>query len=91
LILTEDYYSRRVVGGRIVEVESSWGHLSVSRKVIESYGRPLACHVGNHSIFRHVGYTGKHYAYVKGPDEVEIQFKRALTSIGVGLIYTGQG
>jgi hypothetical protein len=52
LILTEDDYSRKVVGGRIVEVESSWEHLSVSREVIERYGRPLAYYVDNHSIFR---------------------------------------
>jgi len=91
LIFTEDDYSRRVVGAKIVEMESSWEHLSVLRKVIESYGRPLAYYVDNHSIFRYVGYTSRHYAYVKGPDEGEIQFKRALSSLGVGLIYTGKG
>lgn len=91
LILTEDDYSRRVVGSKIVEEESSWEHLSVSRKVMESYGRPLAYYVDNHSIFRYVGYTSRHYSYVKGPDEGEIQFKRALTSLGIGLIYTGKG
>jgi len=91
LILTEDDYSRKVVGARLVEDESSWEHLSLSREVIERYGIPLAYYVDNHSIFRHVGYTSRHYKYKKGIDEGEIQFKRALESIGIGLIYTGKG
>lgn len=91
LILTEDDHSRRVVGGKIVEEESSWDHLILTRGVIERYGRPLAYYVDNHSIFRYVGYTSRHYKYIKGPDQGEIQFKRALASLGVGLIYTEKG
>jgi len=91
LILTEDDYSRRVLGGWIMEAESSWEHLSLSREVMATYGRPLAYYVDNHSIFRYVGYTSRHYHYLKGQDEGEIQFKRALTALGVGLIYTGKG
>lgn len=91
LLLTEDDYSRRVVGGRIVETETTWGHFILTRSVIEGYGRPLAYYVDNHSIFRYVGYSSTHYKYLKGPDEGEIQFKRALESLGIGLIYTGKG
>lgn len=91
VILTEDDYSRKVVGGGIVEEESSWDHLILTRGVMERCGRPLAYYVDNHSIFRYVGYTSRHYRYVKGPDEGEIQFKRALASLGVGLIYTEKG
>ncbi len=91
LILTEDDYSRKVLGGRIVEAESSWEHLVLTRGVIQRYGRPLSYYVDNHSIFRYVGYTSRHYKYLKGPDEGEIQFKRALESLGIGLIYTGKG
>jgi len=91
VILTEDDYSRKVVGGQIVEEESSWDHLSLTRGVMERYGRPLAYYVDNHSIFRYVGYRSRHYTYVKSPDEGEIQFKRALASLGVGLIYTEKG
>jgi hypothetical protein len=91
LILTEDDYSRAVVGGKLVEEESSWDHLVLTRGVVERYGRPLAYYVDNHSIFRYVGYTSRHYQYVKGPDQGEIQFKRALASLGVGLIYTEKG
>ena len=91
LLLTEDDYSRKVLGGRIVEVETTWEHFVLTRGIVERYGRPLAYSVDNHSIFRHVGYTSRHYKYLKGPDEGEIQFKRALESLGIGLIYTGKG
>jgi transposase InsO family protein len=91
LLLTEDDYSRKVLGGRIVEVETTWEHFVLTRGIVERYGRPLAYYVDNHSIFRHVGYTSRHYKYLKGPDEGEIQFKRALESLGIGLIYTGKG
>lgn len=91
LILTEDDYSRKVVGGRIVRAESTWEHLLLTRGVIQQHGRPLAYYVDNHSIFRYVGYTSRHYKYLKGPDEGEIQFKRALEALNIGLIYTGKG
>ncbi len=91
ILLTEDDYSRKVVGGRMVEVESSWEHLVLTRGVIERYGRPLAYYVDNHSIFSYVGYSGRHYRYLKGSDEGEVQFKRALESLGIGLVYTGKG
>lgn len=91
LILTEDDYSRKVVGGRIVGIESTWEHFVLTRGIIEGYGRPLAYYVDNHSIFRFVGYTSRHYKYLKGSDEGEIQFKRALQCLGIGLIYTGKG
>jgi len=87
LILTQDDYSRRVVGARLVERESAWHHLQVARVTVEEVGRPLAYYVDNHSIFRYVGYTGRHYRYRKGPDEGEQQFKRALQTLDIGLIY----
>lgn len=91
LILTEDDYSRKVLGGRIVRAESTWEHFVLTRKVIERYGRPLAYYVDNHSIFRYVERTGIHYKYLKDPGEGGIQFKRALKALNVGLIYTGKG
>ncbi len=91
LLLTEDDYSRKVLGGRIVEIETTWEHFVLTRAIMERFGKPLAYYVDNHSIFRHVGYTSRHYKYLKGADEGEIQFKRALSCLGIGLIYTGKG
>lgn len=91
LILTQDDYSRRVVGGKIVEKETTWEHLQVAKETVVKYGLPLAYYVDQHSIFRFVEHRGVHVTYTRGLDEGEIQFKRALNSLGIGLIYTGKG
>lgn len=38
-----------------------------------------------------MGHSSRHDKYLKGSDEKEIQFKRTLASLGIGLIYTGKG
>lgn len=91
LILTEDDYSRRVVGARIIGRETSWEHLEIAREVIERFGTPLAYYVDQHSIFRFVEHHGVHVRYSRGLDEGAIQFKRALRALDIGLIYTRKG
>jgi len=87
LILTKDDYSRKVVGRKLVERETSFDHLSVARKTIEDYGLPLAYYVDEHSIFRFVKHKGIHVTYTVGEDEGKIQFKRALETLRIGVIY----
>ena len=68
LILTEDDHSRKVVGGILVPRDTAWHHLTVVRKSIEIYGKPVAYYVDNHAIFK--------------PENNEYtQFSRALASI----------
>ena len=90
LILTKDDHSRRVVGARLVEVETSFEHLQTVRQTITTYGIPLAYYLDNHSIFRFVLHQGVHVRYKVRQDEGEIQFRRALSSLGIGTIYTGK-
>lgn len=90
LILTKDDYSRRVVGARIVKRETTFEHLETVRETITTYGIPLAYYLDNHSIFRFVLHQGVHVRYKLREDEGEIQFKRALGSLGIGMIYTGK-
>ena len=90
LIVTKDDYSRMVVGARIIEVESSFEHLQLVRQTVTAYGIPLAYYLDNHSIFRFILHTGVHVKYKLREDEGEIQFKRALGSLGIGMIYTGK-
>lgn len=91
LILTKDDYSRLFVGAQLFEKEGSFEHLEVTRRTVERYGRPLAYYVDQHKIFRFVEHHGVHVRYAMGLDEGEIQFKRALRSLNIGLIYTGKG
>jgi transposase InsO family protein len=90
LILTKDDYSRRVVGVKVVEVETSFEHLQTVRLTISTYGIPFAYYLDNHSIFRFVLHQGIHVRYKVREDEGEIQFRRALSSLGIGMIYTGK-
>ncbi len=90
LILTKDDYSRMVVGAKIVDIETSFEHLQVVRQTISTYGIPLTYYLDNHSIFRFVLHTGIHVRYKLHEDEGEIQFRRALSSLGIGMIYTGK-
>ena len=91
LILTKDDYSRVFVGADLFEREGSFEHLEVARQTVERYGRPLAYYVDQHSIFRFVEHHGVHVRYALGLDEGEIQFKRALRSLDIGLIYARKG
>jgi len=90
LILSKDDYSRMVVGARLVQMESSFEHLQTVRQTISTYGIPLAYYLDNHSIFRFVLHKGIHIKYKKREDEGEIQFRRALSSLGIGMVYTGK-
>jgi hypothetical protein len=90
LILTKDDYSRRVVGARLVEAESSFEHLQTVRKTITTDGIPLTYYLDNHSIFRFVLHRGVHVRYKLREDEGGIQFRKALSSLGIGMIYTGK-
>jgi transposase InsO family protein len=90
LILTKDDYSRRVVGARLLEVETSFEHLQVVKQTVMAYGVPLAYYLDNHSIFRFVLHQGVHVRYKLREDEGEIQFRRALGTLDIGMIYTGK-
>jgi transposase InsO family protein len=90
LILTKDDFSRRVVGARLVEVETSFEHLQTVSQTVTTYGIALAYYLDNHSIFRFVLHQGVHVRYKLREDEGEIQFRRALGSLDIGMIYTGK-
>lgn len=91
LILTKDDYSRLFVAAQLFEKEGSFEHLTVARKSVERYGRPQAYYVDQHKIFRFVQHHGVHVHYHIGQDEAEVQFKRALRMLDIGLIYTEEG
>lgn len=90
LIITKDDYSRMVVGAKIVDAESSFEHLQTVKETIIRCGVPFAYYLDNHSIFRFVLHTGVHVRYKLCEDEGEIQFRRALSSLNIGMIYTGK-
>jgi len=87
LILTEDDFSRKIVGRKLVEKETSFAHLQTVRDTVSVYGLPLSYYVDEHSIFRFVEHRGVHVTYNLGKDEGKVQFKRALEQLNIGIIY----
>lgn len=89
LILTKDDYSRMIVGASLVEHESAFAHLETIKNTIIKYGIPLSYYVDNHSIFRFVKHESIHVRYTQKEADGKQQFKRALSYLGIGIIYAG--
>lgn len=89
LILTKDDYSRKLVGGLLVSKETSWDHLCVVKKTIQEVGLAQAYYVDSDSIFRFSQHDGIHVTYILKKDQGDVQFRRVLEALGIGIIYAG--
>ena len=88
LIMTKDDHSRRTMGFGLREVESAWYHLCIARRTFETFGIPLAYYVDRHSIFKFsLGSECIHYTRRISEEEGKVQFKRALNSLDVSVLY----
>lgn len=87
LILTQDDYSRRIVGWRLEAQETLRAHLCLVRDTVAHWGRPLAYYVDEHGFFRYVAHGSYWRRYRPKTDEGEVQFRRALQTLEVGVIY----
>lgn len=88
LIMTKDDHSRRTAGYGLREIESAWYHLCLDRGTFEKFGIPLAYYVDRHSIFKFsIGSECIHYTRRISEEEGKIQFKRALNSVDVAVLY----
>lgn len=88
LIMTKDDHSRRTVAFGLREVESAWYHLCLARKTCETIGLPLAYYVDKDSIFKFNLADGCiHYTRRISEEEGKVQFKRALTSLDIAVLY----
>jgi len=64
------------------------GHISLARKIFETYGFALAYYVRRHSIFKFkLGSECIHYTRRISEEEGKIQFKRALNSVEIAVLY----
>jgi hypothetical protein len=88
LIMTKDDHTRFVTGFSLRETESAWEHISLTRRVFEQYGRPLAYYVDRHSIFKfNLGSECVHYTRRISEEEGKIQFKRVLNALDISVLY----
>jgi hypothetical protein len=87
LILTQDDYSRQIVGWRLEAQERLWDHLCLVRTTIERWGCPLAYYVDEHGYFRYIVHTSAWRRERLKTDEGEVQFRRILQTLDVGIVY----
>lgn len=87
LILTQDDYSRRIVAWHLIAQETLWTHLTLVQGTLERVGLPQAYYVDQHSFFRYVAHGSFWLRYRPKTDQGEVQFRRALQALGVGVIY----
>lgn len=83
-IAGEDDHSRKLLFARFFQHDGVWQNMTAMRSVTETYGLPQTFFVDRASHFsgnerRSIYVTSKH------PETWEIQIKRALESLGVGL------
>jgi len=90
LLMTKDDHSRRVVAYDLREIESAWLHLALARQTSETIGLPLAYYVDKHSIFKFNLHECIHYTRRISEEEGKVQFKRALSSCDVSVLYASE-
>jgi len=90
LVMTKDDHSRRVVAFDLRESESAWAHIHLARNTFETLGLPLAYYVDRHSIFKFSLNECVHYTRRISEEEGKVQFKRALNSVDVTVLYAQQ-
>jgi hypothetical protein len=91
LLLTQDDYSRRVVGALLVPRETSWTHLHVVRQTGHAYGRPLAYYGDHPSILRGGTHQSDRYTVATAEADARVQFRRVLRRLDIGIIPSTKG
>ena len=79
LLLAVDDATGKVVSALFCEYENTRDYFVLMRKLIESYGVPIALYSDRHSVFKHVPGAGAPSA--------PTQFSRAMDELGIQMIY----
>lgn len=88
LISSLDDYSRKILFADFFEQETTWSHLQAAETLIRRYGLPLQYYVDSLRVFRFVRSRDSFwYKTVLKTDEVNPQWKQALSLLGVDVIY----
>lgn len=86
LITSLDDYSRRILYGDLVAVETSWVHIQSVEYVCLHYGIPFAYYSDQHRIFRYVKDRDKNIVWnecKKFTDDVDPQWKQVLKELTI--------
>ncbi len=90
LITSLDDYSRMILYGDLVEVETSWNHITAVEYLCLRYGIPYAYYCDQHSIFRYVKGRDTNRIwneYTKLTDDIDPQWKQVVKELTIQLTY----
>jgi transposase InsO family protein len=83
LILLIDDYSRKIVGARFVDSDSSWNNMLVIREVLEEYGKPRGIYTDNSSKFKTIRHNKSMYQIHRDNTEYETEIQRAMRELKI--------
>ena len=83
LILMVDDYSRKIVGARFVDSDSTWNNMLVIREVLEEYGKPKGIYTDNSSKFKTIRHNQSMYQRHRDNAEYETEIQRAMRELNI--------
>ncbi|MCX6013504.1 MAG: DDE-type integrase/transposase/recombinase [Chloroflexi bacterium] len=83
LILLLDDYSRKIVGARFVDSDSTWNNMLVIREVLEEYGKPSGIYTDNSSKFKTIRHNKSMYQNHRNNDEYETEIQGMMRELNI--------
>lgn len=83
LILLVDDYSRKIVGARFVDSDSTWNNMLVIREVLEEYGKPRGIYTDNSSKFKTIRHNKSMYQNHSDNGEYETEIQRVMRELNI--------
>ena len=83
LILLIDDYSRKIVGARFVDSDSTWNNILVIREVLEEYGKPKGIYTDNSSKFKTIRHNRSMYQNHRDNAEYETEIQRVMRELNI--------
>lgn len=83
LILLIDDYSRKIVGARFVDSDSTWNNMLVIREILEEYGKPKGIYTDNSSKFKTIRHNQSMYQNHRDNSEYETVIQRIMRELNI--------
>lgn len=83
LILLVDDFSRKIVGARFVDSDSTWNNILVIREVLEEYGKPKGIYTDNSSKFKTIRHNQSMYQNHRDNSEYETEIQRIMRELNI--------
>jgi transposase InsO family protein len=83
LILLVDDYSRKIVGARWFDSDSTWNNMLVMREILEEYGKPKGIYTDNSSKFKTIRHNQSMYQVHRDNSEYETEIQRAMRELNI--------